>query len=84
VNKSKVTLNKSTAKRERIVIVGAGLAGLRSAERLRELGFTGELVIIGAERRRPYHRPALSKQMLTGELRPKDLTLHSYVPLDAI
>jgi NADPH-dependent 2,4-dienoyl-CoA reductase/sulfur reductase-like enzyme len=84
VNKSKVTLNKSTTKRERIVIVGAGLAGLRSAERLRELGFTGELVIIGAERRRPYHRPALSKQMLTGELRPKDLTLHSYVPLDAI
>jgi NADPH-dependent 2,4-dienoyl-CoA reductase/sulfur reductase-like enzyme len=85
VNKSKLTTrSRKTTKRERIVVVGAGLAGLRSAERLRELGFTGEVVMIGAERRRPYHRPALSKQMLTGELRPKDLTLRSYVPLDAI
>lgn len=84
MNRSKLTLNRPTAKRDRIVVVGGGLAGLRAAERLREAGFTGELVIVGAERRRPYHRPALSKQLLTGELRPKDLTLRSYVPLDAI
>lgn len=69
---------------ERVVVVGGGLAGLRAAERLRELGFTGELVIVGAERRRPYHRPALSKQLLTGEVRPRELTLSSYVPLRAI
>jgi len=68
---------------ERIVIVGAGLAGLRAAERFRELGFEGQLVIVGAERGRPYHRPALSKQLLTGELRGNDLTLRSYVELDA-
>jgi NADPH-dependent 2,4-dienoyl-CoA reductase/sulfur reductase-like enzyme len=84
VNKSKLTIRKHTGKRERIVVVGGGLAGLRAAERLREQGFSGELMIVGAERRKPYHRPALSKQLLTGELRPRDLTLRSYVPLDAI
>ena len=68
---------------ERIVIAGAGLAGLRAAERLRELGFTGELVIAGAERHRPYHRPALSKQFLAGDLGRRDLRLRSYVDLDA-
>ena len=70
-------------RRERIVVVGAGLAGLRAAERLRELGFSGELVIVGAETHPPYHRPALSKHFLTGDLDARDLTLPSYVPLNA-
>lgn len=42
---------------ERIVIAGAGLAALRAAERLRELDFRGELMIVGDEPNRPYHRP---------------------------
>lgn len=70
--------------RERVIVAGAGLAGLRAAERLRELGFTGELVMVGAEKRRPYHRPALSKQFLTGDLRGRDLTFASYAELDAV
>jgi NADPH-dependent 2,4-dienoyl-CoA reductase/sulfur reductase-like enzyme len=72
-----------SSQRERVVVVGAGLAGLRAAEHLRELGFDGELVIIGAESHPPYHRPALSKQFLTGALRARDLMLASHVELDA-
>jgi NADPH-dependent 2,4-dienoyl-CoA reductase/sulfur reductase-like enzyme len=67
---------------EQIVIVGAGLAALRAAERLREQGFDGRIVIVGDEPERPYHRPALSKQIVTGELGPTDLTLPAYAELD--
>jgi NADPH-dependent 2,4-dienoyl-CoA reductase/sulfur reductase-like enzyme len=67
---------------DQIVIVGAGLAALRSAEHLRELGFDGRIVVVGDEPHRPYHRPALSKQIVTGELKPADLTLPAYTDLD--
>src|SRR5262249_44157436 len=68
---------------DRIVIVGAGVAGLRAAQRLRELGFDGEVVIIGEEARRPYHRPMVSKHLVTGAIRPLDAYLKPYVELDA-
>jgi NADPH-dependent 2,4-dienoyl-CoA reductase/sulfur reductase-like enzyme len=51
----------------RVVIVGASLAGLRAAETLRQRDHDGEVVIIGAERHRPYDRPPLSKKLLAGE-----------------
>jgi NADPH-dependent 2,4-dienoyl-CoA reductase/sulfur reductase-like enzyme len=70
--------------RERIVVAGAGLAGLRAAERLRELGFEGELVMIGDEPHRPYQRPALSKEFLLGQLTARELALRSYEELDAV
>ncbi|MGK5111205.1 MULTISPECIES: NAD(P)/FAD-dependent oxidoreductase [unclassified Geodermatophilus] len=48
------------------VIVGAGLAGAKAAETLREEGFDGPVVLVGAESERPYERPPLSKQYLLG------------------
>ena len=54
----------------RIVIVGAGLAGLRTAEILREKGFDGEIVLVGDEVHQPYDRPPLSKHVLRGERKP--------------
>ena len=64
---------------ERIVIIGASLAGLNAAETLRAEGFDGDIEIIGDEPNLPYDRPPLSKQLLTGEwdldrlpLRPND------------
>lgn len=50
----------------RIVVVGAGLAGLRSAEALRRAEFDGELTLVGDEPYEPYNRPPLSKQVLGG------------------
>jgi 3-phenylpropionate/trans-cinnamate dioxygenase ferredoxin reductase component len=51
-----------------VVIVGAGLAGLRTAEELRARGYPGAIPLIGAEPRLPYDRPPLSKKVMTGEL----------------
>lgn len=49
------------------VIVGASLAGAKAAEELRERGFDGRIVMIGAEPERPYERPPLTKDYLRGE-----------------
>ncbi|MFI5590476.1 NAD(P)/FAD-dependent oxidoreductase [Amycolatopsis sp. NPDC051758] len=68
---------------ERIVIAGAGLAGLRAAERLREVGFDGEVVVLGAEPDVAYHRPALSKQLLTGAVSRADTLLADPLEVDA-
>ncbi|MBX6748447.1 MAG: FAD-dependent oxidoreductase [Micromonosporaceae bacterium] len=51
---------------ETFVIIGASLAGAKAAETLRSEGFTGRLVLVGAETSLPYERPPLSKGYLLG------------------
>src|SRR5215212_7647309 len=48
------------------VIVGAGLAGAKAAETLRDEGFDGRVLLVGAEAELPYERPPLSKGYLMG------------------
>ena len=55
---------------ERIVVSGAGLAGLRTVVSLRERGYTGRITLLGAEQRAPYDRPPLSKKVLTEGVDP--------------
>jgi NADPH-dependent 2,4-dienoyl-CoA reductase/sulfur reductase-like enzyme len=69
---------------DRIVIAGTGLAALRSAERLRELGFVGEIVLVGSEATMPYYRPALSKQFLGGQMTERDLKIEQLEDLDLV
>src|SRR5215210_1749583 len=52
---------------ETVVIVGAGLAGGGAAATLRQEGFGGRVILIGAEPQPPYERPPLSKEYLRGE-----------------
>ncbi|MFJ3819785.1 NAD(P)/FAD-dependent oxidoreductase [Streptomyces nodosus] len=51
----------------RVVVVGAGMAGVQTAVALREQGFTGGVTLIGAEPHQPYDRPPLSKAVLLGK-----------------
>ncbi|MDX3450381.1 FAD-dependent oxidoreductase [Streptomyces sp. ME02-8801-2C] len=51
----------------RVVVVGAGMAGVQTAVALREQGFTGTVTLLGAEPHQPYDRPPLSKAVLLGK-----------------
>lgn len=58
------------------VVVGAGLAGARAVEGMREAGFDGRIVLIGKEKDLPYDRPPLSKGLLKGETPDAEVLLH--------
>jgi 3-phenylpropionate/trans-cinnamate dioxygenase ferredoxin reductase subunit len=58
------------------IIVGASLAGAKAAETLREEGFDGRLMMIGAERERPYERPPLAKDYLRAESPREKVYVH--------
>ncbi|MEU6084966.1 FAD-dependent oxidoreductase [Streptomyces sp. NPDC047108] len=60
---------------DEIVVVGAGAAGVTTAETLRRQGYDGRLTLVGAERHQPYDRPPLSKQILSGRWEPDRIRL---------
>lgn len=51
---------------ERVVIIGASLAGLSAAATLRDDGWDGHLVVVDGATALPTDRPPLSKQILAG------------------
>jgi 3-phenylpropionate/trans-cinnamate dioxygenase ferredoxin reductase subunit len=82
---------------DRIVVIGGGLAGGNVAVSLREEGYDGEVVVLGAEPGPPFGRPPLSKTYLRDEedlsgwlVKPgdwyseHDITLRSEQPADRI
>ena len=60
----------------RVVIVGGGLAGAKTAEALRERGFDGEVTLLAAESLLPYERPPMSKDYLAGESAFEQAVVH--------
>jgi NADPH-dependent 2,4-dienoyl-CoA reductase/sulfur reductase-like enzyme len=68
----------------RVVIVGASLAGLRTAEELRSAGFEGAITLVGNENHLPYDRPPLSKQVLAGTRSAADVTLRGRSAIEGL
>ncbi len=60
-----------------IVIIGAGQAGVQTAEAIRTGGFAGSITLLGNEAYGPYHRPPLSKAWLAGEMDSAQLVMRA-------
>lgn len=60
---------------ERILVVGGGRAGVAAAHELRRAGFAGSLTVLSEDPDVPYDRTGCSKSILTGQSRPRDLSL---------
>src|SRR6266478_900327 len=72
-------MNANATGEQIVVIVGAGLAGGNAAVTLREEGWRGRIVLLGAEPGIPFGRPPLSKTYLRGE---EDLSAWHVKPAD--
>jgi NADPH-dependent 2,4-dienoyl-CoA reductase/sulfur reductase-like enzyme len=59
---------KSPMKKFELVVVGGGLTAARAIKSYRDSGGSGQVALLTAEGALPYHRPALSKRYLRGEV----------------
>ena len=66
----------------RHVIIGASAAGVSAAMSSRRVGFTGEVVVVDAERHPPYERPPLSKKLV--DVDDVESALSPIVPADQL
>ena len=67
-----------------VVIVGASLAGYRTAQALRAEGYAGRIHLVGAEPHLPYERPSLSKSYLARTAPEADIWLATLQELDTL
>jgi NADPH-dependent 2,4-dienoyl-CoA reductase/sulfur reductase-like enzyme len=58
-----------------LLIVGASVAGVRTAQALRMSGYSGPITLLGDERHLPYDKPPLSKEMLLPDAGPAPVPL---------
>jgi 3-phenylpropionate/trans-cinnamate dioxygenase ferredoxin reductase component len=58
-----------------LLVIGGGPAGLSAARAYREAGGQGAVAIVADEKRMPYNRPPLSKELLRGEMGEDELPL---------
>lgn len=61
--------------RRDVVIIGASVAGVSTAEGLRRQGFKGSITLVDSEPHLPYDKPPLSKQALTAKWDHQQLLL---------
>lgn len=69
---------------DRVVVVGASVAGVTAVETLRRHGFGGSISLVGDETHLPYDRPPLSKQVLTGAWDVDRVTVRDNAALDQL
>ena len=67
----------SSTDRHQLLVIGGGPAALAAARAYREAGGHGRVGLVGDERRVPYMRPALSKELLRGEIDDSEIALES-------
>lgn len=70
-----------TSRVREVLVVGAGLAATQTVAGLRERGFDGRVVVLGAEGIAPYDRPPLSKHLLD---RPEPTWLTDEIGVDLL
>jgi NADPH-dependent 2,4-dienoyl-CoA reductase/sulfur reductase-like enzyme len=68
--------NKMIKQDYKYIIIGAGVAGAKAIEGIRQIDKEGDILLIGSERQLPYDRPPLTKKLWTGKKKVKDIFVH--------